>query len=1381
MPRAARWPWWIRWPLGIVVTLVLAVGIALWAIDTGPGHRFIADRIGALPIRSGLRIRIGRIDGSIWRRARLVDLRLYDLDGLFFEAPEVRLDWRPTRWLANRLDVRDLTSDFATLHRIPRLRPTGRDQPILPDFDIALGRLKVTRLVLGPQLAGRRRVAGLDAQADIRSGRALLDLRARVAGGGDRLLVRLDAEPRANRFDLAGELDAPADSVAGVMLGTRGSIQARIGGRGTYQRWDGTAQAEFGGRRVVDLTLGARDGRYTLTGGLTPSPFLNGKAQRLTAPRIGVTGEARFADRRLDGQVELRSAALAINAKGVVDLAESRFDPLKIDANLLRPAALFPNMSGRNIRLQAELTGAFSTASFRYRLTSPRFAFDQTGFEGASAFGAGRFSRAPIAVPIRFHARRVTGVGDVAGGILGNLDLAGTLKVTPKLLTGDGLTLRSDKLNGRLALLVDLVTGNYAVTLSGGLRRYLIPGLGIVDVSSELRVVPGPGGRGTRVIGRGRAAVRRFDNAFLRGLAGGLPQIDTALERQADGTIRFTGLRLTAPALRITGNGFRRRDGTFFFEGGGNQATYGPLRLRLDGRIDKPKLDIVLARPADALGLSDVVLALDPNAEGFAWQARGGSTLGPFTGAGQIALPAGQPATVRVARLDVSGTTASGALRSDPGGFTGRLDLAGGGLSGPLLFAPQGEIQRIEAHLLAAGAMLGGVADMRVRRGRLDAVLLLDPAGTAIEATTTAYGLRRGSISLARLAGNASLKGGRGTVKASVAGSRGRAFALSTVLGLEPGRITLIGQGEVDRKPLRLAAPAVLSREGDGWRLARTQVDYAGGSAAVAGRFGPGATELEADLTALPLVALDIFYPGLGLGGKATGSLIYRTAAGAAPTGRANLTVRGLTRSGLVLSSQAIDVGVAAVLRADGAVGRATMASGGRTIGRAQARVAPLAPGQDLVERLRRAPLFAQLRYTGPADTLWRLTGIETIDLSGPVAIGADIGGTLADPLIRGSLKAQGARLESAVSGTVIEQLVADGRFGGSRLVIDRFTGGTPRGGTIAGRAAFDLAGGLGIDIAANANKALLLNRDDIRAQVTGPLAIRSDGRGGVISGDLELDAGRFRLGQAAAATVPRLPVQEVNRAADDPEPVAAAAPWRLDLRARADNRLTVNGLGLDSEWRADLTIKGNVDNPAITGRADLVRGNYEFAGRRFDLDRGMIRFQGEAPPDPLLDIVANANIQGLSATIRVSGTGQKPQIDFQSVPALPEDELLSRLLFGSSITSLSAPEALQLAAAVASLRQGGGGIGLNPINTLRRAAGLDRLRILPADPTTGAGTAIAAGKYLGRRTFVEVISDGQGYSATRLEFQVTRWLSLLSTISTIGRQSANVRVSKDY
>ncbi|WP_295560060.1 translocation/assembly module TamB domain-containing protein, partial [uncultured Sphingomonas sp.] len=244
-------------------------------------------------------------------------------------------------------------------------------------------------------------------------------------------------------------------------------------------------------------------------------------------------------------------------------------------------------------------------------------------------------------------------------------------------------------------------------------------------------------------------------------------------------------------------------------------------------------------------------------------------------------------------------------------------------------------------------------------------------------------------------------------------------------------------------------------------------------------------------------------------------------------------------------------------------------------------------------------------------------------------------------------------------------------------------------------------------------------------------------------------------------------------------EDAAPPSPWTLAIKARAPDKMIVSGLGLSSEWSADLSIAGEPGNPAITGQATLVRGDYEFAGRKFELRRGIIRFGGEVPANPALDIEANADSTGLSASIRVTGTALKPEISFTSVPALPQDELLSRLLFGTSITKLSAPEALQLAAAVAALQDGGN--GLNPINAVRRAAGLDRLRILPADPQTGQGTSIAAGKFVTRRLYAEIVTDGQGYSATRLEYQVTRWLSLLSSISTLGRQSANVRVSKDY
>jgi translocation and assembly module TamB len=1374
--RPFRWLGWL-----LLVAAVALAGFLIF-LDTGPGHRFIAERIASQAPRSGLRIQVGRIDGSIWGETRLSEVRLSDPQGLFAESPQIELDWQPLAWWNNRLDIDWLAADLVVVHRAPRLRPSDRPQPILPGFDIRIGELRIAQLRLEPGLVGQRRVAGLAGQADIRSGRALVKLDAQVQGGGDRLALLLDAEPDRDRFDLDLRLQSPEGGLAPALFGSRRPVSLQVQGDGRWRAWAGSAALDLSGRRTANLSLRANSGRYQLSGAIAPAQFWTGKKARLTAPVVQVRAEASFADRVLDGRVSLRSPALKLETRGAVDLGRSAFRKVAIGLDLLRPPALFQNMTGEKVRLTALLDGPFGRFAFAYRISSPRVAFDRTGFEDVRAEGRGRWSKAPVTVPLLLTARRVTGVGEVAGGILANLRVQGVLKVTDKRLAGESLEVSSDKLKGKASLLVDLITGQFDVILSGGLTRYLIPGLGIVDVLTELKVVPGPDRRGTVVTGRGRAWVRRFDNRFLAGLAGGLPQLETDLVRDNDGVIRLSNLRLVAPSIRITGAGLRRRDGSFFFEGSGRQGQYGPFALRLDGRIERPRMAIRLESPNQAMGLANVLLELDPTGEGFAYRAAGGSALGPFTTRGAILLPRGAPALIQVEGLDVSGVNATGALRSDPGGFTGRLNLAGSGLGGALLFNPVGSVQRIEAHLTAEDARLSGPPAIAIRRGKLDGVILLNPGATSVEGTLSARGVSRGPLTVARLDAKASLRGGVGQVQATLTGNRGRDFTFQTEAEVAPGGVRLTGGGTVDRRPIRLTAPALLTREEGGWRLTPASLTFAGGTATVGGLFGPGRSEFDARMAAMPLTVLDIFSPRLALGGIASGTLSYLEITGAQPVGEANLRVRGLSRSGLVLSSRPVDIGVIAKMVGGNAAMRAVAVSEGRTIGRAQARLSPITGGGGLADRLYRAPLFAQLRYNGPADTLWRLTGIELIDLSGPLAVGADARGTLNDPQIRGSLRTERARLESPVTGTIIENVAASGRFGGSRLVVDRFTGSTKRGGAVSGRGAFDLsaARGLGMDLLIETKGAQLIDRDDIKAQVSGPLRIRTDGGSGSISGDLSLVSGSFRLGSAtAAAQVPRLPVRELNRQEDDEPAPRRAEPWRLDLGVTADDRLAVAGLGINSEWGADLKVGGTVGDPRITGRADLVRGTYDFAGRRFDLERGTIRFAGESPPNPVLDIVAEGGIQGLNAVIRVTGRGQKPEIAFTSTPALPQDELLSRLLFGTSITNLSAPEALQLAAAVASLNNAGP--GLDPINSVRSAVGLDRLRILPADIATGQGTSIAAGKYLNRKVYVEVITDGRGYSATRIEYQITRWLSLLSSISTAGRQGVNVRVSKDY
>jgi translocation and assembly module TamB len=1376
--RASRWQ---RWLLTGLLSLLLATGGAMLWLDTSMGHRFLAGRIAQIAPKSGLRIRVGQIDGSIYSKAVLHDVRLYDTAGLFFSAPRVALDWWPFAWIYKRLDIDRLEIPTATLHKLPVLRPTAQGGPILPDFDIRLMKLAVGRLAIDRRITGKARVATINGDADIRSGRAIIDLSARVLDGSDALLLALDSRPDDDRFDLDVTINAPRGGVLAAMAGLTQDANARVQGKGSWTRWQGGLIGTLDRKSAIVLRINAQRGQYRLDGSVEGSAIAGtGLVQRLAAPRLTLSAAGTLENRVIAGTFSARSAAIALKTSGAIDLRGHGFDNFLVDLKLERPQALLKTMTGRDVLARVRLDGPFPSPGFEYLLTARQLAFGKTLLSDVRAVGKGRRApTGPAIVPVSLSARRLDGAGDVVGSILRNFTLNGSLQVQGRSIVSNPMRVRADRLNGQLLVLADLKSGHYDLGLTGDIKGLSIPSLGIVDIQSKVQAVPGARGAFT-LKGQAQAVMRRLDNSFFHTLSGGLPRLRSNLSLGPDRRLMLTGLKLESPLLTLAGNGYRLPDGSVHIEGSGVHDRYGPAKLVLDGRIEKPTVDVLLASPLKPAGLSDVAVHLDPDPLGFRFTANGGSTLGAFSGNGMILLPHAAQAVIDVQRLAVSGALAQGKILPVTGGLDGRLEVTGS-VTGFVELEPVDGVQRLTTELNARDATFDGPVHLAVARGKISAALLLDPAGTTLDAAIDARGTQIGFVQIGRMTGNAKLVDGSGAVHMALSGQRGRLFDIRADADVTPDRVRLTAAGTLDRRAIRIVDAAIARRTDDGWRLSPTTASYAGGSLQLAGLAGGETMQVEARLQKLPLSLLDLGKSDLGLGGTATGTLSFAKPRQGAPTGQASIRVRGLTRSGLSLSSRPIDLGVNAALTPDRLSARAVVTNEGKTIGRAQALLHPLGQG-DMVSRLRNAPLFAQLRYNGTADTPWRLTGVEIIDLSGPAAISADVKGTMNDPVIVGTVASDNATIDSPVTGMRLTGVKARGRFGGALLEISSLTGTARGGGTVTGSGRFDFGTGkgVGIDLTMQAREAALLERDDIAATVTGPITIRSNGVGGTIGGDIDLIKSRFTMGRAAAvAQIPELRVVETDRRGDEFTRPTSAVPWQLDIRANARNRLMVTGLGLDSEWRAKLAIGGTVVNPTIQGQAQLVRGGYEFAGRRFDLTDGTIRFDGTSPVNPTLDITAQADVNDINATIRVTGTGLAPQIDFNSIPALPQDELLSRLLFGTSITNLSAPEALQLAAAVAAL-QGGKG-GLDPINAVRKATGLDRLRILPADPTIGQGTSVAAGKYLTRKTYVELITDGQGYSATRIEYQVTRWLALLGSISTIGRQSMNVRVSKDY
>ena len=194
------------------------------------------------------------------------------------------------------------------------------------------------------------------------------------------------------------------------------------------------------------------------------------------------------------------------------------------------------------------------------------------------------------------------------------------------------------------------------------MQRYLIPGLGMVDVMTDLKVVPGPNNKGSHVVGTAKAWVRRLDNSFFRDLTGGLPSLTTNLERGNDGIVHFTNLQIYSPKLRLSGAGQRFNDGTFHIVASGRQAKYGPVKLVLDGHIERPRLDLLLDRPNDALGIRGDAFAAAADRRRLRLSRQRRLEARAVHQLGQILLPHNAPTVIAIASLDAGGAHASGDL-----------------------------------------------------------------------------------------------------------------------------------------------------------------------------------------------------------------------------------------------------------------------------------------------------------------------------------------------------------------------------------------------------------------------------------------------------------------------------------------------------------------------------------------------------------------------------------------------------------------------------------------------------------------------------------------------------------------------------------------------
>ena len=1380
-----------RWIAGVLAAATLLLGLLLLALNTGPGRGLIARQLSGMTFANGLRIEVGRIDGSLYGAARLVDLVAYDAKGPFLRADSVDLDWRPLAYLSNHVDIRSAIAPTVVLQRVPAFKVTDPDAPLLPDLDIDIGQLRIDRLVAEPAVAGTRRDLRLTGTAHIADRRAqvtaqALTLAAPGGQGGDRLDLVLDAVPEKNRLALKLAVDAPEGGVFAALTRIKAPLSFKLNGAGDWAKWDGMLMGSRSGLSIARLRLTARNGTFAVKGPAEIGGLLGGIPEALLDRTTQIDLTARLNQRRAELGGSWRSDALAIIPSGTIALGDNRFAPLRLDIALQRPAALAPNLAGRALRAELELDGPFKAPQVRYRLRAGALAINDVVFENLDASGRAQVRADQVVVPVAARIARITGLDGLAGGALTNVRIDGDLALAEARLLSDNLKLRSDRIDAKAIVLADMGRGFYTGAFEGRINNYTVDSVGTfaVTTTADLKRT----GQGFALTGTIRARSTNLVNPTVRDFLGGSASGSSQIAYGPDGVVRFAGLKLAAPQLQVfDGRGSYMPGGALTLTANGRSTRYGPLALELTGTLASPRAILLAGSPGLGIGLANLRAEIVGSNGAFRFNARGDTDLGPLSA--DVSLIRGAQNAFQINRGDLSGISFSGRIEQTAAGpYAGTLAADGQGLTGTVRLAAAGQYQEMRIAARAQDTVLPGPARLAVGRGIVDArVVLYDQPEVTADVQLAQMRLR--NLDLAAARAQVAYRAGRGQARFLAEGVSGAPFRLAGNALLEPALWRASLQGRVRGVAFATATPARIVPGQGGYELLPTRIDFGQGSVRLAGRYGSG-LRIESRMDRLDVSLFNAFFPGYGIGGKATGSLDFEKAGlGEFPRAEARLTINGFSRSTAAAVSQPVDINLAGELDPAKAGLRAVIRERGAIIGRLNAALTPLVSG-DLADRIRGGQLSGGIRYNGPADTLWSFVGQPDQNLSGAITVGADFSGRLRAPQLGGIVRGENLIYDNQTYGTRLTNLGVAGRLNGDRIEFSSLAAKAGSG-TVAGRGYLSLAAesGYPMDLSFDLDNARLARSDALSSAATGQLRLRkTSGEAALLSGKLLLPETRYELVRQGAAEVPELtgvrfkPSRGIPRVTGNepaPPPPGLFRSLRLDVQLTAPNQLFVTGMGLDSEWSADLRVVGTSAAPLVTGDINLVRGKLGFAGRQFELQDGRLLFTGGAVNNPQIVLSASEEIDDIAVGINVTGRALSPQIAFASTPALPADEILSRILFGNSVGQLAPLQAVQLAASLNSLRSTGG--GFNPLGRLRAATGVSRLSILAPDEAAGRGTALAAGRYISNNIYLEVITDARGYTATQMEVGLSRTLSILSQTGGAGVTNINLRYKKRY
>lgn len=1312
---------------GVLFGLPLFVlGSVTVAANTEPGRRAIEHVVSWV---SDGTVKIDGLSGRFPDSLRVRQIALSDQAGTWLRMEQARLDWSPSHLLSGDLQVTTLAAAYVSVARLSETRTTDStkgNHAILP-LSIAINDFHINRLDLAAPVTGTAASVSVNGDLHLKSpadGTFALDVERLDGAGRYQVSGTVAPNTMIGRIDVSEPMHGPLAGIIGLPdLGPL-SIAASLNGP----------------RNAEDMRLSLSAGPLTADArgtidlvGKTLDVALTGTAPAM-APRPDLSWRSVSLDSHLHGPFASPVAGghFAIEALKAGDIGVAQFNA-DIDGH---DGKINLTASVGGLRVPGSQPDLFAAAPFTLHaeavLNAPnRPVIFALSHPLISASGQAEVGGAPVG-SIRVSIPALAPYAAIAG-----VDLRGHADLTAKFAQRNNATSigvdGAIGVTGGLSAATALIGERATFSLAGVLHEESVA-IDKFAFDGKTLHVSAAGSRKNDVIDCNWNATLSNLSDFTPSLAGTLaasgrvhgPSHDLAMTAQATADVATAGLPKETVTMSLQTQGLP-------------VAPSGSIEAH--GRLAGAPLELAAALNRQNDGTIEFVL------DRLHWKSASGQgkvTLSPGT-----SVPIGH-VEFRMARLDdlapLMGMTVAGSISA----AFDTLQMQG---------APQAGVQAEMHHLQFNGN--------RVDRLTADARIANPLQHPMLTATVDVNGIAWGSFT-----GNAQLtaNGPPDSLALRVASN------LQTPRG--PARLSATATADLPGKNLRLASLRATYAGETVRLLAPATVSFAKGLSVDQLRLGANEAVIALAGRVTPTLALTVsasnvspalaepFLPGFkGSGTIALNGQLHGTLA--APDGTLRLTGRRLQiNEGGVGGMPPADIDATAMVAQDHARLHATLTSGSNL----HLQLAGTAPLRSA------APV--DLRLSGSAD----LTVLDPLltpngrAARGQVTLDLGVTGTMATPRATGTIRLARGSVQDFVQGIDITDLNGLVRADGDTLRIVNLDGRA--GGTVS------IAGTIGIfqpelpiAVTVIAQNARLPSSDLLSATISTDITVRGTlWQTLSVGGDIHVAKADINIPDSFPKSVAVLNVRRPGA-----KPAAPPTPnlrIMLALVIAAPEQVFVRGHGVDAEMGGTLRIEGTSAAPTINGGFDLRRGTFSLAGQTLNFTKGKVAFGGTGLTNklnPTIDFVADNIANGVTATLTITGYADAPKIQLSSSPELPQDEILAHLLFGQSVKQLSPFQVAEIAQAVASLSGAG---GPNPLASVRKGLGLDRLTVGSA--ASGGGATAEAGKYVANGVYVGTKHNMSGGSAAQVQIDLTKRLKLESTVGTGGTPATGTTLDTD-